>query len=202
MEAGGSSTGIADSSGEDLLNETLEELTGVHTIPKPIISSSSKEVPVSSNGQTLVKTSMVAAVTASPTKGDEAKKVSVTKVEGPDKLAVRAARFGVVTESASSSNLTGTSTMKTAEQLEALKKRAERFGEVVSDAVKTLEVKEKMNQRANRFNLSTEDASASGKLGLIKKTLPSPTMKRVTSTALTPEQQERIKKRRERFGLV
>lgn len=70
----------------------------------------------------------------------------------------RGARFGITSEGSSLSS-TKTFSLKRAEELATLKKRSERIEEVVSDAVKTLEVKEKQNQRVNRFNLSEEKAN-------------------------------------------
>ena len=203
---------VGDSSGEDLLNASLEDLTGhlTSSITTTGTVSPVKTTGTASNGPSTTSSATIKLVKATPSvsaptavatgEASDTKTVTVAKTDNTlDRMAARAARFGI-TSQASSLSSTKTSTLKTAEELAALKKRSERFGEVVSDTVKTLEVKEKLNQRANRFNLSEEEASPAGKLGLVKKAVTSP--KRPASSSLTPEEEERIKKRRERFGLV
>lgn len=214
-------TSVHDSSSEDLLSQTLEELTGGSVSASIPSTSPVKTSPVkvsttpAANGQTAVAATTIKLVKPAPivatvteavpaVVGDA--KVTVTKADPAARLAARAARFGVSGESPSlppstSSSLPAVSSINTTEQLAALKKRSERFGEVLSPVVKTLEVKEKLSQRANRFNLTGDEASPAGKLGLVKKAaVTSPTEKR--SAALSPEEEEKIKKRRERFGLT
>ena len=111
-----------------------------------------------------------------------------------DKLAARAARFGSVEETTPGSAAATTSTSLTSDgtsaQLDALKKRSEKFGVSVSPSLKTLEEKEKLALRASRFNLpSTSSTSAS------KVTIGGGTKR------LNIEEDEKLKKRRERFGL-
>lgn len=197
--------GPQDTSGDDLLSQSFEELTGGPTTATQTVAKTSP-----------VKTAVASPLTSQTPSNEQPKTLKLVKqpgegegdvstsptktVDTADKLAARAARFGIQSTSPSKSSATPVvSNVKTTEQLEALKKRSERFGEVVSPAVATLEVKEKLNQRANRFNLTADDKTGKG-LGLIKKSLVVGGEKR--STGMTPEEEERMKKRRERFGLV
>lgn len=151
-----------------------------------------------STSTTSTSSSSSAAVSSVKTSSDgnsvnPIKKVTTasTSVHPLDKLAARAARFGSVEESkAGSTTLKSKSTVPSTAELDALKKRSERFGESVSTSLKSLEEKEKLALRASRFNLPGESTGTSGKAtigGGVKR--------------LTTEEDEKLKKRRERFGL-
>lgn len=164
--------------------------------PTPSLSS---VIPVeaSSNGA-------AAAITTEPDKeavaGTAKAVIKSTAGDAKDKLAARAARFG----GSGASEPSPTVSIGSGEVLTALKKRTERFGEVVSSTVKSLEAKEKLNQRASRFNLSAEEQNPTTKLGLVRKVKSSPVVETAKRpiTAATPEEEERLRKRRERFGLT
>lgn len=157
----------------------------------PAASSITSTESQSSNGTTV----STAASSVSPV----GKAVIKAAGDVKDKLAARAARFG---GTGSSSVPTPTVSVGNSQQLEALKKRGERFGEVVSSTVKSLEEKEKLNQRANRFNLSSDEQNPTTKLGLIRKVTSAPESIKRPISASTPEEEERLRKRRERFGLT
>jgi len=178
--------------------------------------------PQSSNGTTTATMKLTKATAEIPSTATSTpsavsttgiKKVSsVSTVKPIERIAARAARFGVTSSASTTPSLPTPETSttikheKVSEQLEVLKKRADRFGEVVSTTVKTLEEKEKLTQRAQRFNLSAEEVNPVAKLGLIKKSPPgkqsisAPTT--TTTVKRSAEEEERLRKRRERFGLV
>lgn len=163
----------------------------------PTTPSLSSVIPVelSSNGAAAVLTTEPDKLAVASTAKALIKSAAA---DGKDRLAARAARFGGASAPAP------TVSIGSGEVLTALKKRTERFGEVVSSTVKSLEAKEKLNQRASRFNLSAEEQNPTTKLGLVRKSNSSPileTAKRPISAA-TPEEEERLRKRRERFGLT
>lgn len=86
------------------------------------------------------------------------------------KLQARAARFGLGSSSSSGSSGTtpGTSTLVS---LDALKKRAERFGVNVSDKMTKLEQEEKLQKRQERFgNPATSKLTATGKIAISANT--------------------------------
>ena len=182
-------------------------------------------------------------------------KAAAAKPDSKDAIAARAARFGGPnTNSAAATRAArfatglaggdnGTASkpaVDVKEQLEALKKRSEKFGVAVSDSVKKLEVQEKMVSRAERFNISEEDrkkellglkrkkpgtvdidssltpgkktdqqATAQSKFKFTrdpnsngssgtKSTISAASIK----TSLTPLDEEKLKKRKERFAVA
>lgn len=137
--------------------------------------------------------SVGASKTSSSQNAVSIKKVTTapSSVHPLDKLAARAARFGSVEEgqAGSAKSITSSVPAATSAELEALKKRSEKFGESVSPSLKTLEEREKMALRASRFNLPSSTASTT------KVTLGGGTKR------LTSEEDEKLRKRRERFGL-
>jgi hypothetical protein len=197
----------ANTSG-DLNDSTSDETKSPAVVPaaKPVVTAAVTAASVTTaavpsdppaNGTTTAPT---AEPVTTKSASDEAKGiVKVTGGDPKDRLAARAARFGTT----GPAGPTPAVSIGSSETLAALKKRTERFGEVVSSTVKSLEEKEKLNQRANRFNLTAEEQNPATKLGLVRKASGSTTesVKRPITT-LSPEEEERLRKRRERFGLT
>lgn len=111
------------------------------------------------------------------------------------KLQARAARFGLDSESKSTPNST------TVSSLEALKKRAERFGVSVSDKLTKLEAQEKLLKRQERFAgttpvtpsttpTTTPKLTATGKVAITASS---------SSTSSKTDYAERARLRLERF---
>lgn len=213
-EALGVTASIADTSTEldDSITEA-KEITAVPVLAKPVNTTAASSVVSAAPAAmtaALVPSDPPAngAAPAIPAteSGDGASSVSVAKPivkvgggDAKDRLAARAARFGTA-----AAVPTPTISIGTTETLAALRKRTDRFGEVVSSTVKSLEDKEKLNQRANRFNLSADEQNPTTTLGLIRKNT-SPSSDSSTKrpiTMLSPEEEERVRKRRERFGLT
>ncbi|XP_058823120.1 SAP domain-containing ribonucleoprotein [Topomyia yanbarensis] len=95
-----------------------------------------------------------------------AKKFGAQVVESPNsKLQARAARFGLGGTSSSVASGSPTSNLIS---LDALKKRAERFGVNVSDKVTKLELDEKLQKRQARFGeaATTSKLTATGKVAI------------------------------------
>lgn len=78
-----------------------------------------------------------------------AKKFGAAAPVSESKLQARAARFGL--DSESKTTPAGTTTTTTTSSLEALKKRAERFGVSVSDKLTKIDQQEKLQKRQERF---------------------------------------------------
>uniref|UniRef100_A0A182PE53 SAP domain-containing protein n=1 Tax=Anopheles epiroticus TaxID=199890 RepID=A0A182PE53_9DIPT len=101
------------------------------------------------------------------TKSSTAAGVTTTGTSTTDKLQARAARFGI---SASGTNSTTPSaSSSTPASLEALKKRAERFGGSVSSEMSKLEQQEKLAKRQARFGMaanSSPSANGAGKVAV------------------------------------
>jgi len=203
-----------DDEAEDLISKTLEELS---------------EEPVSESNITIKP---VVVRTQSPTKEATFNQKIVTKADGgaspskiaidaskADPLAARAARFGVT---AAPVTVPGTP------KLDALKKRSARFGENVSTELKKLETEQKLVERSKRFQDDKDSvktapevtdekiAARQARFGVVAKepaktnakgakpaTKVAPAQnKRKDVAILSPEEEEKIKKRRERFGLA
>ena len=165
----------------------------------PAYSSGSSESSTSGSGTPATAANGSATSEATTPKAPTVTAVTLKAGAGGDKLAARAARFG----GSISSNPAPVASIGSSEQLTALKKRAERFGEVVSDAVRGLELKEKLNKRADRFKLTEDEVNPTTKLGLVRKISPSSaSIESGKRPALSSEDEERLRKRRERFGLT
>ncbi|XP_035781851.1 uncharacterized protein LOC118461066 [Anopheles albimanus] len=100
-----------------------------------------------------------------PTASATTTSTSSAMTSGKDKLQARAARFGLNAESSksnsSSAGPTGGGTP--AASIEALKKRAERFGCSVSSKMTKIEQEEKLAKRQARFAQSASTANGSGR---------------------------------------
>ena len=84
---------------------------------------------------------------------------------------------------------------KDSRRIDRLEEKERKVWRVISDTIKTLEVREKLNKKVNCFNLSEEEeAKPGGNIGLVKKAVvTSPT--RHASSFLTLEEKEKIKER-------
>jgi len=214
----GAAVGHAVVVGNVVQQPTVAQATVIQSAASGQQASPTKTIiqPQSTNGTTTAtKATAGAPSTATSTPSivstTGVKKVtSVSTVNPIERIAARAARFGVTPPASTTPSLPTPETSttikheKVSEQLEVLKKRADRFGEVVSTTVKTLEEKEKLTQRAQRFNLSAEEVNPVAKLGLIKKSPPGKQSISAPTTTVkrSAEEEERLRKRRERFGLV
>ena len=202
----------------DLLAQTLAQFAGDHmTSPSSInatlgstISSTPSTPAISSIPSTPAisasspsKSTPVVAVSQGAGSTSPTVKVVAASSDPSSALAARAARFGVsVSSVAKTSEELEAVKKKTTEELEALKKRADRFGVSVSPSVATLEEKAKLAQRASRFNIpGSEQVKGKKPLGLKRKNvLSSDEPKSGSGKILSKEEEEKLKKRRERFG--
>ncbi|ESO96726.1 hypothetical protein LOTGIDRAFT_239238 [Lottia gigantea] len=102
----------------------------------------------------------------------------------------RAERFGIVDKSSSGGGNKIVSTPVAAEDLDKLKQRAERFGAVVSNQLSKLDEEEKIAKRKERFGaVLSPTTNKNNKISDINSTL-------------SPAEQEKKRKRAERFGLT
>lgn len=203
---------------EDLISQTLEELS-----QEPVDTETSIKTTISTKASSPVKEHVKI---GSPTKAvdngngvtidsvaDE-KKVVASAKSATEALTARAARFGLPVDAAKASPTAN---------LDSLKKRSERFGEKISDELKKEEAKEKLVERQKRFgagDAGTKVAMTDEKLaerqkrfGVVvaepKATKTSPAAKgKITpvtnkrpSAPMSAEDEEKLKKRRERFGV-
>ncbi|XP_029641969.1 SAP domain-containing ribonucleoprotein [Octopus sinensis] len=131
-----------------------------------------------------------------------------------DKKAARAARFGLANNNDSSSTLTSTQSGKIApapvlaDDLDRLKKRAERFGTIVSNTLSRLEDEAKRRKRKERFGqLVSSPTSGSGTITSSNNSTTTTTTTTAAadstlSSKNSDEVEEKKRKRAERFGLL
>lgn len=99
-----------------------------------------------------------------PTSSAATTNTSSAVTSGKDKLQARAARFGLIADSSKSNNSAGpTGGGAPPASIEALKKRAERFGCSVSSKMTKIEQEEKLAKRQARFAQPASAANGSGK---------------------------------------
>lgn len=173
--------------------KSKEAVTNVASEPTTV-----KDIPVitAPTSETTDATDKTDAVSAKPAvSSDEklrqrAERFGITSDN--DKKAARAARFGTVT-----TNLSNKPSAKiaptpiTADDIDRLKKRAERFGTVVSSTLTKLEDEDKLRKRKQRFGQITGPTSNP----------TSATTPTLASTKSIEEVEEKKRKRAERFGL-
>lgn len=178
-----------------------EDLTNVDSQPVPATEKVTPVVtPPTSETPSIQSTDKSNVVSAKPTlTSDEklrqrAERFGITSDN--DKKAARAARFGTVTTNLSNKpSAKIVSTPVTAEDIDRLKKRAQRFGTVVSSTLSKLEDEDKLRKRKQRFGQITGPTSN-----------PTSTTTTTTTTTTTAnksieEIEEKKRKRAERFGL-
>lgn len=110
-----------------------------------------------------------------------AKKFGAAASTGNAAKLARAERFGLAADTTASGTDSSSITQKTAPNVDLLKKRAERFGGSVSNAMVKIEQKEKLMKRQERFG----DAPGSAKISI--------------STQAADDYAEKAKQRLERF---
>jgi SAP domain-containing ribonucleoprotein len=150
-------------------------------------SNKTQELPKDNNSTNLLKTSNAITLTT-----DEKKSLRAQKF-GDNKLSIRAQRFGLNTKSDSNEPKLVSNTDSTNVN-EKLKKRAERFGAIVSDKMKKIDASEKLLKRKERFGVITvtkTDSTISPNANKSKKAI-------VFST----KDDDRKRQRLERFGGV
>ncbi|XP_053695448.1 uncharacterized protein LOC128742973 isoform X2 [Sabethes cyaneus] len=109
-----------------------------------------------------------------------------TDVSSNSKLQARAARFGIGGTSSTASTSNGSNSNLVS--LDALKKRAERFGANVSDKLTKLEQEEKLQKRQERFGQAAETKlTATGKVAI------------TASSSTSTDYSERARLRLQRF---
>lgn len=131
------------------------------SVPIPVIEKPADPVTesandVSSGGEEPEKKVVkISSLTAQERMEMRAKKfgsLSSAPAASDEKLQARAARFGIQSQSVSSTTSTGAAANTS--NLEVLKKRAERFGAVLVPELKKAEVEEKLMKRQERFGLA------------------------------------------------
>lgn len=188
---------------------SLTESDSLKTTTEPKVSklndekSEDESADVSSNGNndnTVVKLSEL---TMKERMELRAKKFGAAPTGDVAKLA-RAERFGITTITAAASGTTAAaktdskdsslSITKTAPNVDLLKKRAERFGGSVSNAMVSIEQKEKLLKRQERFGAGASSSTVSGTVKTSTTTTTDP-----ISTQATSDYAEKAKLRLERF---
>ncbi|KAI1304241.1 hypothetical protein HDE_01969 [Halotydeus destructor] len=192
----------------DLLT-TLEQLTQPSVPETPLVADvvpTKADISSALSATESVNPVDLAAADDGLTDGTKVKKIEPIKDAEAARKA-RAERFGVPVVSKSGS------------QVDQLKKRGERFG-VVSDSLKKISDQEKLSERQKRFGADvpvTDDklAARRARFGIVeaepqsaKEQKSNPLVskldqkvKRKVVSVISAEDQEKIKKRKERFGL-
>ena len=123
----------------------------------------------------------------------------VAQLSMQERLEMRAKKFGITANAAAKASSTTTATVGAAttatptpvakisdeKQLEILKKRADRFGCVVSPKIAKVEANEKLQKRKERFGLAAADTATNNNT--------------TTATAVSTEWSEKARMRLERF---
>lgn len=130
----------------------------------PVVESKPEEKSPLSSPTATRKASEIKTLSA-----EERLALRASKFGAQDKLLARAARFGTQGSKEADKNLPksikvlGGSEAKVETDPEVLKKRAERFGTVVSDKLKKMDIDERLNKRKERFGAG--DSAASNQAG-------------------------------------
>ncbi|KAK7109541.1 SAP domain-containing ribonucleoprotein-like [Littorina saxatilis] len=189
----------AGSNEVDNVEKSIDQLVG-DTAPK--VAAVAAAPAVAAPKEDVTKTEIVFDLK----KDDQKKAVSLKELPDADKLKARAEKFGgavsdtakklvraerfglptPATATAGSGKIA--STPATAEDLDKMKKRAERFGAVVSNKLSKVDEDEKKRKRLERFG-NTLSSSA-------------PEPKKVKLNSTDKETDEKKNKRAERFGLT
>ncbi|KAH9520250.1 hypothetical protein Btru_060368 [Bulinus truncatus] len=190
---------------DDILNDdTLNESTKKQEVTPDSIGQASTIKPplklvqitnsVVSNGDAENKNSSKEDLTTKA-----AKPLEIAKLSAEERLKLRASKFGTTSNdtkkqqraerfgSTTDSSTVSKSDPKSPDELEKLKKRADRFGVVLSTSLSKTDEEEKKRKRAERFGDTNTSATAKRPLSV---------------NSSDPEVEDKKKKRAERFGLT
>lgn len=207
---------VIENEAEDLITQTLQELSNepVHEKPLPKPIQVQRSLPASPVKE-LVAADAKELDSAGDSSGNESpKKVIILNSNKDEALAARAARFGITAAA------TVAPTSKTA-KLDAMKKRGQKFGANVSTELKKIEVEEKKAERAQRFQsgsastkVDVSDEKLAQRRARFGEVVPEPKVAKngkkeeVSITVgvkrksiVSPEDEAKALKRKERFGL-